>query len=108
MAVRIMNLKLVHALIAFAVLVTLATVVVDASFMEVWSGPGCMNSQYDRYSNCGCCAIHENGCLPIYIPRTRYIFFYNEELCQGEVHTQLDFTTDDCRPFGWRSLWIQC
>ncbi|MCL7034157.1 hypothetical protein MKW94_026203 [Papaver nudicaule] len=107
MAVRIMNLKLVHALIGIAVLVTLMTVVVDASVMEFWSGPGCMNGDYDRYSNCGCSAIHENGAYQ-FTYQGQEIWFYNEDACQGEVHTTLDVTTVNCGPFGWRSLFILC
>ncbi|KAI3904984.1 hypothetical protein MKW92_035135 [Papaver armeniacum] len=101
------NFNLVFVLITFLVFVNLVTEVVDGSFMEVWGGPGCRNGQYERYSDCGCSAIHENGGYN-FVFQGQDIFLYNEEGCLGNPHTQLDYSTLDCRPFGWRSLWIQC
>ncbi|KAI3879315.1 hypothetical protein MKW92_004340 [Papaver armeniacum] len=91
-------------IITFTVFVTLVT---DASSVEVWSGPGCMNGQYDVYSKCGCSAIHENGAYQ-FTYQGQEVWFYNEDACQGEVHTTLKYTTVDCRSFGWRSLLILC
>ncbi|KAI3845891.1 hypothetical protein MKX03_005373 [Papaver bracteatum] len=90
------KLNLVRVLITF-VFVTLGTEVVDASFMEVWK----------TYSNCGCSAIHQNGDYR-FIYQGQDVFLYNEEGCQGDVQTQLGCITVDCKPFGWKSLRIQC
>ncbi|KAI3835793.1 hypothetical protein MKX03_019899 [Papaver bracteatum] len=63
-----------------------------------------MNGQYDVYSKCGC---SENGAYQ-FTYQGQEVWFYNEDACQGEVHTELKYTTVDCRPFGWRSLFILC
>ncbi|KAI3855200.1 hypothetical protein MKX03_026058 [Papaver bracteatum] len=85
------------------------TEVADASIsvMKVWTGPGCKHGKHEKYSTCGCSTIQEHGAYE-FVYQGQYIFFFNEKACGGLVHTQLQSTTIDCRPFGWKSLWIQC
>ncbi|KAI3997608.1 hypothetical protein MKX01_011025 [Papaver californicum] len=109
MAIKPKNLNLVLVLIMFTVFVTLVTEGVDASVMKVWSGPTRFGGGFStpQPPPSSVTAVHENGAYQ-FIYQGQDIFFFNEEACQALVYTQLHFTTFDCRPFGWKSLWIQC
>ncbi|KAI3835790.1 hypothetical protein MKX03_019896 [Papaver bracteatum] len=116
----------VLVLITFTVFVTLVT---DESFVEVWSGPGCMNGEYDVYSKY---FIHlpsltqkvngqtgrVNGSTQLntnpYSRNIHYSFvyngrtaaLYNEGGCRGVADTRLNADARMCSGFEWRSILI--
>nr|1C01_A Chain A, ANTIMICROBIAL PEPTIDE 1 [Macadamia integrifolia] len=76
------------------------------SAFTVWSGPGC-NNRAERYSKCGCSAIHQKGGYDFsYTGQTAAL--YNQAGCSGVAHTRFGSSARACNPFGWKSIFIQC
>ncbi|KAL4191273.1 hypothetical protein AMTRI_Chr07g79760 [Amborella trichopoda] len=64
-------------------------------------------SPAERYSKCGCSSIHKNGGYDfVYNGQTSAL--YNQDNCEGVVHTRFGSGASDCSPFGWKSIFIQC
>ncbi|OVA19905.1 Antimicrobial protein MiAMP1 [Macleaya cordata] len=78
----------------------------NASYMTVWSGPGC-NNFAERYSNCGCTAINQHGGYE-FVYQGQTAALYNQDGCQGVAHTRLHSDAGQCTGFGWNSIFIQC
>ncbi|KAK9121288.1 hypothetical protein Syun_018905 [Stephania yunnanensis] len=81
---------------------------VNASNLDVWSGPGC-NNRADRYIACGCHDIdpglHGGWAFSYNGPPA---FMYNQANCRGVSVRKLSRGARDCNPFPWQSMFIQC
>ncbi|MQM16313.1 hypothetical protein Taro_049266 [Colocasia esculenta] len=92
-------------MVATAVLL-LAAAPTEGSYMTAWAGPGCRN-RAQRYSACGCSSINLHGGYE-FVYQGQTAATYNQPNCRGVAHTRFSRSVRDCRPFGWRSIFIQC